>query len=369
MTQFAYAYVFMLVMILAEVAISQYRHRKQTPWVEMIANLNSGHLVMLLFRNLEIAAFAFLLTYCNLHWVDQLPLVWQWIFGFIAWDFCFYWMHRLHHKIPLLWAVHHVHHQGEEFNLTLAVRNSWYSSLTNFPFVAPLAVIGLPLDIFIVVSSIHYTIQFYNHNGLIKKSGFLDRIMVTPANHRVHHGLHPLYIDKNFGGTFLWDKIFGSYQEPREDIDNSIGLKTGIPSHNPVWFNHAPLVKWIKQKFPAENHIELSQTYIGFAGVALFILSIYYIYVQAMVAVNVQWSLFAGLFLGMFFIGGMSDKRPWGLVGWILFCLIFPCYTFFWLEHRDPLLIICLPLLVLSAISGAGYLKHLIAEKSAPIVK
>jgi sterol desaturase/sphingolipid hydroxylase (fatty acid hydroxylase superfamily) len=112
MTQFAYAYVFMLAMILLEVAVAKYALRKTIPWVEMIANLNSGHLVMLLFRSLEIAGFAFLLAHANLHLVDQLPVIWQWIFGFIAWDFCFYWMHRLHHKIPILWAVHHVHHQG-----------------------------------------------------------------------------------------------------------------------------------------------------------------------------------------------------------------------------------------------------------------
>lgn len=349
--QFAYAYIFMLAMILLEVVISRYAQKKATPWVEMISNLNSGHLVMLLFRNLEIAGFAFLLAYCNLHLVDKLPIIWQWIFGFIAWDFCFYWMHRLHHKIPILWAVHHVHHQGEEFNLTLAVRNSWYSSLTNFPFIAPLAILGLPLEIFIVASSIHYTVQFYNHNGLIKKSGILDKIMVTPANHKVHHGLHPLYIDKNFSGTFLWDKIFGSYQELRDDIDDRIGLKSGIPSHNPVWFNHAPLVKWIKRKFPEKNAINLSQAYIGFAGISLFILSIFYVYIQGQAPVF-EWNLFAGLFIGMFLIGGMSDKQQWGLVGWIIFCIAFPLYQILWLQHQDPILLACVPLLFLSAIWG-----------------
>lgn len=353
MTQFAYAYVFMLAMILLEVAVAKYALRKTIPWVEMIANLNSGHLVMLLFRSLEIAGFAFLLAQANLHLVDQLPIVWQWILGFIAWDFCFYWMHRLHHKIPILWAVHHVHHQGEEFNLTLAVRNSWYSSLTNFPFIAPLAILGLPLEIFVVASSIHYTVQFYNHNGLIKKSGILDKLFITPANHKVHHGLHPLYIDKNFGGTFLWDKLFGSYQELRDDIDDRIGLKGGIPSHNPVWFNHRPLIRWIKKHFPeTDNPLQLSQAYIGFAGTSLFILSIFYVYIQTRVPAYWEWNLFAGLFIGMFLIGGMSDKKHWGLIGWIIFCITFPLYQILWLQHQDPILLACVPLLVLSAIWG-----------------
>jgi len=358
MTQFAYAYVFMLAMILLEVGIVKYAQRKTIPWVEMIANLNSGHLVMLLFRSLEIAGFAFLLAHANLHLVDQLPVIWQWIFGFIAWDFCFYWMHRLHHKIPLLWAVHHVHHQGEEFNLTLAVRNSWYSSLTNFPFIAPLAILGLPLEIFVVASSIHYTVQFYNHNGLIKKSGFLDKIMVTPANHKVHHGLHPLYIDKNFGGTFLlWDKLFGSFQELRDDIDDRIGLKGDISSHNPVWFNHRPLIKWIKKRFPeTDNPLQLSQAYIGFSGISLFILSIFYVYIHGKIPAYKEWSLFTGLFIGMFLIGGMSDKKSWGLKGWIIFCFAFPIYQIIWLQHHDPILLACVPLLILSAIWGVKFL-------------
>jgi Fatty acid hydroxylase superfamily len=268
----------------------------------------------------------------------------------------------LHHKIPILWAVHHVHHQGEEFNLTLAVRNSWYSSLTNFPFIAPLAILGLPLEIFVVASSIHYTVQFYNHNGLIKKSGILDKLFITPANHKVHHGVHHLYIDKNFGGTFLlWDKLFGSFQELRDDIDDRIGLKGGIPSHNPVWFNHRPLIKWIKKHFPeTDNPLQLSQAYIGFAGISLFILSIFYVYIQTRVPAYWEWNLFVGLFIGMFLIGGMSDKKHWGLNGWIIFCFVFPVYQIVWLQHYDQILLACVPLLILSGIWGV---------KSLPLMK
>jgi len=126
------------------------------------------------FRGVEIFLFGVLLQHVNLHVVDQWPPVWQWIFAFIAWDFCFYWMHRLHHKIGVLWAVHVVHHQGEHFSLSLGSRNSWYSSLSNFPFIAVLAVLGVPLEIFVTVSSIHYSVQFYNHNGIIGKSGWLE---------------------------------------------------------------------------------------------------------------------------------------------------------------------------------------------------
>lgn len=360
MNQFAWAYTFMLAMILLEFAIRKYGQKEQVLWREAISNLNSGHLVMLLFRSLEIFAFGLVLTHMSLHWVAQWPKLWQWIFAFIAWDFCFYWMHRLHHKIPLLWAVHHVHHQGEEFNLTLGVRNSWYSSLSNFPFIAILAVLGVPLEIFIIVSSIHYTVQFYNHNAIVKNSWFLDRWLVTPANHYVHHGMHPLYIDKNFGGTFLlWDKLFGSYQAKREDIDNRIGLKSGIPSYNPLLFNHRPLMKLSKKYsayLPSGKVLDVSDAYIGFAGIVLFVMSIFYVDLRGSASPLIEWSFFSWILMATFFIGGISDKKTWGLIGWIVFCLAFPGYCLFFLQQSSLVLSICFALLFLSAIRGCALL-------------
>ncbi|RYY73524.1 MAG: fatty acid hydroxylase family protein [Gammaproteobacteria bacterium] len=360
MNEFAWAYTFMLTMILLEVGILKYVQGRDIRWREAISNLNSGHLVMLMFRGLEIYAFGLLFTYCSLHWVDQWPVIWQWIFGFIAWDFCFYWMHRLHHKIPVLWAVHYVHHQGEEFNLTLGVRNSWYSSLTNFPFIAWLAIVGLPLEIFIVVSSIHYTVQFYNHNAIVKKSGILDRLLITPANHRVHHGLDSRYVNKNFGGTFLWwDKLFGSFQAHEAHIDDRIGLKSGMPSYNPLLFNHRPLPVFVTRIFPGIKSwrtTDLPENFIGFCGILLFVISIYYVNLQGSTTSLIQWSFFSWVLLATFFIGGMSDKKLWGLVGWIAFCVLFPTYSLVFLHHSQWQLLICFSLLMVSALKGIAHL-------------
>jgi sterol desaturase/sphingolipid hydroxylase (fatty acid hydroxylase superfamily) len=350
----------MLAMILLEVGILKYVQGRQILWREAISNLNSGHLVMLLFRGLEISAFGLLYAQASLHWVDKLPVIWQWIFGFVAWDFCFYWMHRLHHKIPILWAVHYVHHQGEEFNLTLGVRNSWYSSLTNFPFIAWLAIIGLPLEIFVVVSSIHYTVQFYNHNAIVKKSGFLDRWFITPANHLVHHGLDSRYVNKNFGGTFLiWDKVFGSFQAKEDHIDDRIGLKTGMPSYNPLLFNHKPLSGLIARLIPqlqSSRRLNLPESFIGFCGILLFVIAIYYVNLHGHTTALIEWSFFCWIVLATFFIGGMSDNKVWGLVGWIAFCVTFPSYSLVFLHQAQWQLQICFALLLFSAIKGSFYL-------------
>jgi Fatty acid hydroxylase superfamily len=196
------------------------------------------------------------LQHLSLHWVDQWPVAWQWVFAFIGWDFCFYWMHRMHHKLPIFWAVHVVHHQGEHFNLSLGIRNSWYSSLTSFLFVAILAVLGVPLEIFIAVSSFHYSVQFYNHNALVGKSGWLDKIMVTPSNHRVHHGMDPIYVNKNFGGTLLiWDKLFGTYQAERDDVPLRYGVSGSVSSNNPLWANNSPLQKFVQTHLPSLQNL------------------------------------------------------------------------------------------------------------------
>ncbi|MEG1328241.1 MAG: fatty acid hydroxylase family protein, partial [Janthinobacterium sp.] len=119
MNPFALSFLIMLAFVLAELLILKWVRKTPVPWKDVIFNLNSGHILMWVFRGVEVAAFALLLRHVNLHLVDQWPVVAQWVFAFFAWDLCFYWMHRLHHKIPLLWAVHVVHHQGEHFNLSL----------------------------------------------------------------------------------------------------------------------------------------------------------------------------------------------------------------------------------------------------------
>jgi sterol desaturase/sphingolipid hydroxylase (fatty acid hydroxylase superfamily) len=321
MNFFALSFLVMLSLVLVELAILKWAGKQTAPWKDIIFNLNSGHILMWVFRGIEVLGFGLVLQHMSLHWVGQWPVVWQWLFAFIGWDFCFYWMHRMHHKLPIFWAVHVVHHQGEHFNLSLGIRNSWYSSLTSFLFVAILAVLGVPLEIFIAVSSFHYSVQFYNHNALVGKSGWLDKVMVTPSNHRVHHGMDPIYINKNFGGTFLiWDKLFGTYQAERDDIEMRYGVSGSVNSNNPLWANNSPLQRFLQNHFPSlQNLAKLTvpDTYIGSGGVVIFGMVIYYVNADASMSGWQQFSLFALIFAATVAIGGMSDERRWGLLGWI----------------------------------------------------
>ncbi len=356
MNIYALSFLMMIIMVLAEISILKLVKAKTIPWLEIIANLHSGQVVMWLFRTVEIVLFGLLVRHFNFHWVDQWPIALQWLFAFIAWDLCFYWMHRLHHKIPLLWSIHRVHHQGENMNLTLAMRNSWYSSLSNFPFIAVLALLGVPLEIFIVISSIHYSVQFYNHTALVDKSGVLDKVLVTPSNHRVHHGLQDIYSNRNFGGTLLiWDIVFNTYQPERADTKPKYGLSEPMVSYNPLWFNHKWLFDFINKhamQRKQRRQLKLPAGFIALLGLLLFGLVIFYINEQARFTNLAQWSFFTVLSLASISIGAMSDNKRWGLLLWLALFTLFPIYIVSVVPLYSTMLWIILTMLVLSALAA-----------------
>lgn len=315
----------LIICVLIELVVIKFVQKEEIPWKEVTLNLNSGHILMWFFRAFEVLIFQYVLTNYSLHWVTTWPVAVQWIFTFFAWDLCFYCLHVMHHKIPLFWDVHSVHHQGEHYSLSLGIRNSWYSSLSSIPFFQILAVLGVPLEIFIPISSFHYFVQFYNHTHLVNKSGFLDDILVTPSNHRVHHGINPEYLDKNCGGTFaIWDKMFGTYQKELDDVEIKYGIFEPIKTDNPFWANNIPFLEHMKIKLPSfaqkeEDKIEIEEAFIGSSGLVLFFVVIYYIYCEDHGMNGIKQLLFFMLiFFDTIAIGAVSDIRLWGMIAWVL---------------------------------------------------
>ncbi len=98
-----------------------------------------------------------------------------WVFAFVFYDFCYYWQHRLGHTVGLFWASHSVHHQSEEFNLTTALRQPGTGVFTNWVFYVPMALAGVPLEVFLLVGVTQLFYQFWPHTQLIGRLGWLDR--------------------------------------------------------------------------------------------------------------------------------------------------------------------------------------------------
>ncbi len=174
-----------------------------------------------------------------MEWFDLSPRgVALWVIAALGWDLCYYWAHRLGHEISVLWAAHAVHHQSEEYNLSTALRQTSTGFLFGWIFYLPLFVIGFPLEVLVTVNAVNLIYQFWVHTRIVKRLGVLDRIFVTPSNHRVHHAQNERYIDKNYGGIFiLWDRLFGTFQEELDDDPVVFGVRKPLANWNPVWAN------------------------------------------------------------------------------------------------------------------------------------
>ena len=356
MNVFALTFTLMLAIVLLELLAMRYWRKEAIPWHEIVFNLNSGHILMWALRGVEVAVFGWLLTHANLHLVDRLPIYAQWLVAIIGWDLSFYCMHRAHHRWPLLWAVHRVHHQGEHFSLSLGIRNSWYSSLTSLLFVAPLAILGLPLELFVAASSFHYAVQLYNHNAFVGRSGWLEGLLVTPAAHRVHHATHPLYLNRNFGGTFLlWDCCFGSYQPPRDDVPLVYGVPGSAVTYSPLLASNPWLAAWSwlwSQAGRGDAGRPISGSYIASGAVLLFGWVIYYVQMTGRFSPWQQWSLFGALLAGTLALGAMSDRQPRGWWAWQLLTLVLPLLCVVLLGLRDAAALALSALLLLHGVLG-----------------
>ena len=156
---------------------------------------------------------------------------------FLGVDFFYYWFHRLAHEISIIWGSHVVHHQSEEYNLTVALRQAWVQGAFSWVFYLPLAFVGFDPYMFATIASLQTLYQFWIHTKVIDKMpAWFEYVFNTPSHHRVHHGVNPKYIDKNHAGTLIiWDRVFGTFQLEEEEV--VYGITTQPKSWNPLWLN------------------------------------------------------------------------------------------------------------------------------------
>ena len=165
---------------------------------------------------------------------------------FVGVDFFYYWFHRLAHEISFLWGSHVVHHQSEEYNLSVALRQAWVQGAFSWVFYLPLALLGFSPIMFVTIASLQTLYQFWIHTKVIDRMPrWFEYVFATPSHHRVHHGVNPRYIDKNHAGTLIiWDRIFGTFQEEDEEV--VYGITTQPKSWNPLLLNFVYYIDLVK---------------------------------------------------------------------------------------------------------------------------
>lgn len=169
--------------------------------------------------------------------VATIPLSWwSWPLAVLLADLTYYWMHRCEHRVRLLWTYHSVHHSSPEFNFSTALRLAWIEALFTWIFFVPMVVLGFDPAQVIAAFAIVIAYQSWIHTEKLGKLGFLDGVLNTPSNHRVHHGRNPIYLDKNYGGILIvWDRLFGTYEPETEQV--LYGITEPVRSSNPFIIN------------------------------------------------------------------------------------------------------------------------------------
>ncbi len=249
-------------LILLELLVARRRGHRVHRLADSIADLSCGilsRLTGLATGLLTVAIHAWVVEHAALQrwgllptWVERLPwgagarpgplgtdwaALGSWALAFVLVDLAYYVMHRYSHTVHVLWAGHVVHHSSEEYNLTVALRQSGLHGLLSWIFYVPLAVLGMPWQLFASCYALNLVYQFWIHTREIDRlPRWLEWWLNTPSHHRVHHGVNPAYQDRNYAGVFIvWDRLFGTFVEERETP--VYGITTPLRSWNPVWAN------------------------------------------------------------------------------------------------------------------------------------
>lgn len=235
-----YAIPFFFVLIGLELLVDRWRGVSTYRLADSINSLSAGVLSQvsgLLTKGLGLLTYGFAVQHLALFELSA-QQTWVWVLAFVLYDFCYYWNHRLGHERNVLWAAHSVHHQSEDYNLSTALRQTSSGFLFGWIFYLPLAVLGVPLLVFLTVGALNLLYQFWVHTRHVPKLGWYEWAFVTPSNHRAHHAQNAIYMDRNYGGVFiLWDRLFGTFQEELDEEPVIFGVTTPLASWNPLWAN------------------------------------------------------------------------------------------------------------------------------------
>ncbi len=238
----ALAVPFFFVLIGLEIVVARARRRRVYRTADAIGDLGCGmfqQVLLVFLAGASIALYTWVYQHGRVHtWGSpEAP----WVIALVGVDFLYYWWHRLSHEVNVLWAAHVVHHQSEDYNLAVALRQAILTSFTAQPFYAPLALLGVPPVIFASVNAISTLYQFWIHTELVGKLGWLEGWLNTPSHHRAHHAVNPQYIDRNYGAILIvWDRLFGTFVV--EEEAPVYGLVKPFNSFNPIWAQVGPVL-------------------------------------------------------------------------------------------------------------------------------
>ena len=381
-----------LFIIFIEYWISKKMGKKNYNLDSTVSNLSIGVLERVLDVFLQ-GIFFYIFTYVYQHYaLFHISDKWyMWIMLLLLTDFVWYWYHRLGHEINLLWAFHIVHHQSNDYNLSVAARVTNFQSIIRNVFWCILPLIGFRPEMVSIVLVIHAGYSFFTHTEFDLKIDWLENILITPALHGVHHASNPEYLDKNYGDMFVfWDKLFGTFKKP---ITQPVyGLTTPLESHSFLWQHFHYLIEIIYRlrltkdipqilkilfgKPNVMNGNERTETekiflsrnrdlqaksnlykyYIGVQLFAILIISFGFIFLHAQLSSVQKTHSISVIFLTLVNCGALLEQKRWILTIEYLRLLLFVFIIGVYIEYN----VFCIILYILSAVLllGKSYIQE-----------
>ncbi|MEE9350474.1 MAG: sterol desaturase family protein [Flavobacteriaceae bacterium] len=260
-------------------------------------------------------------------------------------DFLWYIYHTAGHKINLFWGAHIIHHQSEDYNYTVALNLTPFQVVVRIMVWSAMPILGFSASVVLGTHLVIGLYQFLLHTTLIPKLGIIEKFMVTPSHHRVHHGSNEEYLDKNFGGIFIiWDRFFGTFQEEIAPVAFGITKDINTRDFTPSVFHYYQTLMLqtkqlpnVKEKFllwfkgpdwvPNSGALKIPKRYIekdtynynklskpnrliiGFSVVFLFLLLAETAYIMSDISVNYVYGLIGFLILTMVIIGRRLENK------------------------------------------------------------
>jgi sterol desaturase/sphingolipid hydroxylase (fatty acid hydroxylase superfamily) len=127
-----------------------------------------------------------------------------------------YVFHRAQHRIPLLWAMHSLHHSDPDMSALTTQRHFWADPLVKKVTIwLAASLVIAPTPAIAGATALASLWSFFTHARLPIDIGRWSWLVNTPAYHRRHHSCLPEHYDSNFAAIFpIFDVICGSYYRP-----------------------------------------------------------------------------------------------------------------------------------------------------------
>jgi sterol desaturase/sphingolipid hydroxylase (fatty acid hydroxylase superfamily) len=153
-----------------------------------------------------------------------------WLYAYLMWELSYWIWHYAAHRVRLFWCLHSPHHAPAEMNLTVAwvhfFAEGYYTAAIQVPI---LMIFGVQPEMVAIILVIDGTWGTFIHAGedAFKNGrlGILEKFLITPSHHRVHHAKNPLYMDTNFCVLLpFWDWLFGTLQNEKKAVKIEYGI-------------------------------------------------------------------------------------------------------------------------------------------------